>query len=208
MRLHSNLTHVLVTVGEEMPGGLRIIRASSKTPSMQSQPVSNATITEPGPSRQSAVNPSTPPRHPSKKFKATSKQPEPSQQDDGDLDAAVAAMLTETDTLRRSRSHATTINSSFLFPGSSKKKKNTVDMLKPIPDNDTPTMERNRHMRNSWVPHNERDLQMKAVQQEYPDVSGGRRPFGTAKGPTRRKSSITRGKRASTSFENGVICMS
>ncbi|KAF8910480.1 Mis12-Mtw1 protein family-domain-containing protein [Gymnopilus junonius] len=201
---------------EEGPGGLLVVRATESQPA-QSQPATTNHVDLPPrfASQPPIAGPSKPP---SKKFRADSEAPAQPRgnsksklatndnaahspaYDDSEVEKDVRAMEDEADHLRRhSRAH-TTIDSSLLVrPDSgdtsrSKGKTRIVDTIVPVPDSETPQLERNKQMRSGA---------MAAIQ------NGRGRTLEQDGNHTghRRKSSVGgRGKRISTSFEmTGVI---
>ncbi|KAF9223801.1 hypothetical protein BS17DRAFT_802306 [Gyrodon lividus] len=197
-------------IGEEQPGGLIIVRApvprplspqnhsssqpltttsrpSSRPPSSHSQPLPSAsTSTVSGPSK-----------HPSKKYKADpsrastgakSRDVLATTREEPELDEDVRQMESEIDHLR-SRSRAKeAVNPSFQFPppSTTPSKRHTPDALQPLPESETPQIERNKLMREG---------------QPLPRTTQTQTPSHS-----RRSSMSMRGKRISTSFENtGVI---
>lgn len=172
-------------------------RPSSRQASLQPQTFSNSTAGA-GPSRP-----------PAKKFRAQS-QPAARDiiQDDVDIEKDVRAMEDEADHLRRNSRAHTTIDSSlsstnpaFQFPSrpdpnrTKKGKERTMDISVPIAEDETPQIERNKLLRQGAVA---------AI------VNGRSRERGQSRQETtpthRRKSSLSRGKRISTSFETtGII---
>jgi len=160
------------------------------------------------------------PKPAAKKFKADSQtQPRPRDKskaatrdrvaystayDDSEVEKDVRAMEDEADHLRRNSRAHTTIDSSllsreptvhFLEPPNtsrSKGKTKTIDISVPVPESETPQIERNRQLRQEAMDAYNNSL---------------RTPQPTARNQThRRKSSVGRGKRTSTSFETtGII---
>ncbi|KAI0342616.1 hypothetical protein BDW22DRAFT_1330457 [Trametopsis cervina] len=203
-------------VGEEQPGGLVIIRApSTRSPSedshgirLGSQPLPRATPLPPNPLANGSSS-----SHPSKKLRAdasasnqvprkakerdkppNSREELPELEDDVQQNEDVRRMQSETDTLRQRSRPPEANNPAFQFPpprtttnGTSKSHKPSPqlqpqrgrirEMSQPLPLQETPEIRKNKLMRGDPV-----------------------------KGHTRRKSSLTRGKRISSTFENtGVI---
>ena len=218
--------HLLLVLGaEEQPGGLLIVRGARASPPPSSQPT-------PGPSA-----PPTTSKPPSKKFRAGSSQPpahaiSSQRADDSLLDPQiendVRAMEDEADSLRRnsraptsldySSGHAngltftaskTSINPGFQFPAAKptngkstgKAKANhgqetTIDMIVPLPADDTPQIVRNKRLRASAMAQ----FDQPAANPPVDSTSGESRKH-------RRRSSVGRGKRISSSFAStGVIC--
>ncbi|KAH7884268.1 Mis12-Mtw1 protein family-domain-containing protein [Phlebopus sp. FC_14] len=200
-------------IGEEQPGGLIIVRAQPQRPSSsQNMPSSQlvTTNTSRPPSSLSQPLPSTStsalPGHskpPSKKFKADSSRAPTSAnprdviataREEPEVEEDVRQMESETDRLR-SRSRAKdTLNASFQFAPSTPKsssQRHMGDELQPLPQSETPQIERNKLMREGS------SLPTQRVSQTPPT----RTPQHS-----RRSSLSMRGKRISTSFENtGVI---
>lgn len=208
----------IVLNAEEQLGGLRIIRAPTAAPRLTSEPPnSNLNVPPPRPpSSQSRRPPSSadavPSRPPSKKFRSGSQPPAsriksgsrshirgvtPSAQEDLDIEEDVRAMEDEADHLRRnSRAHTTIVspstNPTFQLPPRPPDPDTPKGTRTPLPSDDTPRIERNRQMRESA---------MAAITNGWSPAAGN----GTAGGHG-RKSSISRGKRISSSFEaTGVI---
>lgn len=196
-------------IGEEQPGGLVIVRAPisrpttpqnnysssqpsttttrvpSRPPSSLSQPIPSSSIA--GPSKPSA-----------KRFKAdssrapTSAKPRDvlsSTREEPELDEDIRQMESETVHLRQRSRAKDTIDSSFKFPPSTPKHTSqpySSDALHPLPDSETPQIERNKLLREGV---------------SLPPRTPQRTPQHS-----RRTSMSARGKRISTSFENtGVI---
>ncbi|RDB30918.1 Kinetochore protein mis13 [Hypsizygus marmoreus] len=162
---------------EEQPGGMLIVRAPPTHP--------------------------PPAKPPSKKFRAdTPAGPDVS---DLQLEKDVRAMDDETDRLRRtSRAHTTidnvasssssSLNPSFQFPVNGKSRVTITDTSVLLPADETPQIQRNKRLREGA---------MAAIGNGRADSSPA---SGSEGGRHRRKSSIGRGKRISTSFETtGVI---
>ncbi|KAH9830289.1 Mis12-Mtw1 protein family-domain-containing protein [Rhodofomes roseus] len=172
--------------GEEQPGGLVIVRAPS---------VPSETLQRP-PSRQPSSQPlpGEPSKPPAKKFRADGttttarqlaknkdRQIQSSSRADPEVDEDVRQMQSEADTLRR-KSHAAEQSMGTLsIPKTPNRQqapyseRRMRDEHQPIPEQETPQIERNRFMREGGSNH-------------------------------RRKSSLTRGKRISSSYEaTGVI---
>ncbi|KAF9459958.1 Mis12-Mtw1 protein family-domain-containing protein [Collybia nuda] len=206
---------------EEQPGGLLIVRAPNATPRLSSAPPSSQPHHPPSSQSQRLPSSSGagPSKQPSKKFRADSQPPtsklKPSARarnvlspshDDSEIEQDVRAMEDEADHLRRnSRAHTTinptlipSISPEFHFParppdpGSPRKRKTKItDTSVPLPQEETPQIERNKLLRGGA---------MAAIGNGWPDNSGGG-------GGHRRKSSInSRGKRISNTFETtGII---
>ena len=160
------------------------------------------------------------PKPAAKKFKADSQtQPRPRAKskaatrdrvaystayDDSEVEKDVRAMEDEADHLRRNSRAHTTIDSSllaresgvhFLAPSStsrSKGKARIIDTTVEVPENETPQIERNKQLRQEAMDAYNNSL---------------RTPQANGKNQThRRKSSVGRGKRTSTSFATtGII---
>lgn len=172
--------------GEEQPGGLVIIRAPS-TPAGPSQSRQ--------PSIQSQPAPGDPSKQPSKKFRADGtttaarqlaknkdRQIQPSTRGEPEVDEDVRQMQSETDTLRRKSQAAEQSMGTLSIPKTPNRQqapyseRRIREEVQPVPEQETPQIERNRFMREGGSNH-------------------------------RRKSSLTRGKRISSSYEaTGVIC--
>jgi kinetochore protein Mis13/DSN1 len=197
---------------------LLIVRAANAEPS-QSQPLPPKTASHfafpPPPASQPAPSVGAgPSSQPSKKFKAaassSSRPRNPKSNsasrdrvaysgayDDQEVEKDVRAMEDEVDNLRRhSRAH-TTINASLLPSNGSrsKGKEKMADIIIPVPTDDSPQIERNKQLRQGAM-----------------DAITGSRGRSAQVNPNdlgrgqRRKSSVGRGKRQSTSFETtGVI---
>jgi kinetochore protein Mis13/DSN1 len=124
--------------------------------------------------------------------------------DDSEVEKDVRAMEDEADHLRRNSRAHTTIDSSllarepgvhFLAPsntGRSKGKERIIDTSVEVPESETPQIERNKQLRQEAMDAYNNSL---------------RTPQANAKNQThRRKSSVGRGKRTSTSFATtGII---
>ncbi|KAF8554457.1 hypothetical protein OG21DRAFT_1508894 [Imleria badia] len=198
-------------IGEEQPGGLIIVRAPvqravSPLYPPTSQPLPTATSYPPSrpPSSHSQPLPSTsnsivpgPSKPPSKKFKADSSRAPTSAKsrdvlattrEEPELDEDIRQMESETDHLR-SRSRAKeAVHPSFQLPptATTPSKRHPPDAIQPLPESETPQIQRNKLMR------------------EGPSVP--RTPQTQTPSHSRRTSLSMRGKRISTSFENtGVI---
>lgn len=189
-------------MGEEQPGGLVIVRASSTRPPSQPPPSqSEAQPHQRPPSRSASVQP--PQQHPpnanaakppSKKFRADTidtaaqqrtakgreREPPPGLRSEPEMDEDVRQMQSETNNLRHQKSRVANgaINPAFQFPAEPTTPEDNHrirPVMQPIATSETPQILKNKIMRG-----------------EVPNP--------------RRKSSISRGKRASSSFENtGVI---
>ncbi|KAG1804902.1 Mis12-Mtw1 protein family-domain-containing protein [Suillus plorans] len=196
-------------IGEEQPGGLVIVRAPISRPTTpqnnhsSSQPSTTTTqapsrlplsLSQPIPS-SSIAGPSKPP---AKRFKAdssrapTSVKPRDvpsSTREEPELDEDIRQMESETVHLRQRSRAKDAIDSSFKFPPSTPKhtsQRYPSDALHPLPDSETPQIERNKLLREGV---------------SLPPRTPQRTPQHS-----RRTSMSARGKRISTSFENtGVI---
>lgn len=196
-------------IGEEQPGGLVIVRAPISRPTTpqnnhsSSQPSTTTTqapshlpssLSQPIPS-SSIAGPSKPP---AKRFKAdssrapTSAKPRDvpsSTREEPELDEDIRQMESETVHLRQRSRAKDAIDSSFKFPPSTPKhtsQRYPSDALHPLPDSETPQIERNKLLREGV---------------SLPPRTPQRTPQHS-----RRTSMSARGKRISTSFENtGVI---
>ncbi|CAL1717252.1 unnamed protein product [Somion occarium] len=190
-------------VGEEQPGGLVIVRApSTRLPASQggNPPNIDAQPHQRPPSRSASIQP--PQQHPpnanaskppSKKFKADTadtirrsakgKEREllPGPRSEPEMDEDVRRMQSEADTLRhKPRIGNGVVDPSFQFPPS-------------------------RISRPTTSSDRIRDISQPIAEQETPQIMKNKIMRGEMPHP-RRKSSISRGKRASSSFENtGVI---
>ncbi|KAJ7171671.1 Mis12-Mtw1 protein family-domain-containing protein [Mycena crocata] len=181
---------------EQTPGGLLIVRDSR-----------NGAQTR---AREPSAGPSNPP---AKKFKANpsgglSVPPQAARNASVDpvVEKDVQEMQDEADRLRRASRANTTIDPSLTSmsfrpsspakqpkPTRAKKKKDTVlDTLEPVLDG-TPQAERNKILRGDA---------MAAIAR---DAERGRTPESDPKGHRRRSSLGGRGKRASTSYNGGVV---
>lgn len=188
-------------MGEEQPGGLVIVRAPSTRPPSNPPPsLSETQAHQRPPSRSASVQP--PQQHPpnanaakppSKKFRADTtdttaqrttrgreREPPPGLRSEPEMDEDVRQMQSETNNLRHQKSRVANgaINPAFQFP------------TEPTtPEND----------------HRIRPVMEPIAASETPQILRNKIMRGEAPHP-RRKSSISRGKRASASFENtGVI---
>ncbi|KAG1821579.1 Mis12-Mtw1 protein family-domain-containing protein [Suillus subaureus] len=196
-------------IGEEQPGGLVIVRAPISRPTTpqnnypSSQPSTTTTrppsrppssLSQPIPS-SSIAGPSKPP---AKRFKADSSRAPTgvkprdvpsSTREEPELDEDIRQMESETVHLRQRSRAKDAIDSSFKFPPSTPKhtsQRYPSDALRPLPDSETPQIERNKLLREGV------SLPLRTPQRT-PQHS-------------RRTSMSARGKRISTSFENtGVI---
>ncbi|KAG8213334.1 Mis12-Mtw1 protein family-domain-containing protein [Butyriboletus roseoflavus] len=196
-------------IGEEQPGGLIIVRAPvpCAVPPLDppsSQPLPMATSfppprlptsrSQPLPSTSSSILPG-PSKPPSKKIRTDSSRAPTSAKsrdvlattrEEPELDEDIRQMESETDHLR-SRSRAKEVaHSSLQLPptATTPSKRHPPDTLQPLPESETPRIERNKLMR------------------EGPSIP--RTPQTPSH--SRRTSMTMRGKRISTSFENtGVI---
>jgi len=189
-------TYILIScpvIGEEQPGGLVIVRAPAQQNLFSSQPLVSTSSRPPAFLSQPLASTSQPP---SKKLKADSSRaptgakqrdvPAAPPREDLEIDEDVRQMEDETDNLRR-RSRAKESNNqtqSFQFLPSSPSGRHPPDTLQPLPDCETPQIQRNKLLRVG---------QPRTPQAQTP----------------RRTSMSMRSKRTSTSFENtGVICAS
>lgn len=196
-------------IGEEQPGGLIIVRAPISRPTTpqnnfsSSQPSTTTTLAQsrPPPSLSQPIPSSSiagPSKPPAKRFKAdssrapTSAKPRDvpsSTREEPELDEDVRQMESETVHLRQRSRAKDTIDSSFKLPPSTPKhtsQRYPSDVLHPLPDNETPQIERNKLLREGV---------------HLPPRTPQRTPQHS-----RRTSMSARGKRISTSFENtGVI---
>ena len=205
--------------GVEEAGGLRIVRAPSAQP--QSQP--------PHP------HPSTSTTHPpSKKFRASpptstfppTRPPAPSKKDQDpevDEDEDVRTMQSEAEGLRRlSLARGGVLvgagtDPAFDFSGTGKKKRAAGERVREKPVEcdsteelsmgDTPQMERNKRMRAGHKSHSHPQSDGEGSMDNGTGKLGKGRPSKAAKGQPRKSSTSTRGKRISSLFEGGVICM-
>ncbi|KAI0080987.1 hypothetical protein K474DRAFT_50513 [Panus rudis PR-1116 ss-1] len=204
----SNPTSKRRLQGEQKPGGLVILRASSRPPassqdvpssqplpqtSHQIRPHSRSASVQPPQLRPPNANASKPPSTSNKRAASESRRIDNRELQHGprsdlEIEEDVRQMEEEADALRR-KSRATAngaIDPSFQFPpsrpvgtGHATSRERTYEVLEPLNMDETPKIKKNRMMRGE-MPH----------------------PQHTP----RRKSSISRGKRASSSFENtGVI---
>ena len=175
--------------GEEQPGGLIIVRAPSTPAGPSQRPPSRQ------PSTQSQPAPDEPSKPPTKKFRADGttsaarqlaknkdRQIQPSTRADPEVDEDVRQMQTEADTLRRKSQAAEQSMGTLSIPKTPNRQqapyseRRIREEMQPVPEQETPQIERNRFMREGGSNH-------------------------------RRKSSLTRGKRISSSYEaTGVIC--
>ena len=187
---------ILITwpvIGEEQPGGLVIVRAPAQQNLFSSQPLVSTSSRPPVSLPQPLASTSQPPP---KKLKVDSSRaptgakqrdvPAAPSRDDPEIDEDVRQMEDETDDLRRrSRAKESKNQShSLQFPPSSPSARHPPDTLEPLPDCETPQIQRNKLLRVG---------QPRTPQAQTP----------------RRTSMSMRGKRISTSFENtGVICTS
>ena len=209
-----NASCLIIVNHEEAPNNLLIVRAQDT----QSQPKNHAHAV-PRSSSQPPTNPSLPQRPPSKKFKAGSQPPDrpkvtshtraPTDNNVGsdvEVEKDVRAMDDEADKLRRLSRARTIIDPSLLASqanvqfqsrpetaGSSsrKGKSKVVDMTVPLPDEETPIIQRNKQMRAGAMAGitNGRSREVS----ETPRTTPSRH---------RRKGSVSgRGKRVSSSFE-------
>ena len=172
--------------GEEQPGGLVIVRApapSSRTLHIEPLPPETR-----APSRPPSVPP--PSKPPAKKLRADGSSRSVGKSKDRDVYAApraepevdedVRQMQSETDTLRRRSQAAGSLNGAadVQFPPRTPGRR-TVDTTEPLAQAETPQIEKNKAMRGE----------------------------GSAGSGHRRRSSVSRGKRISSSYEaTGVIC--
>lgn len=177
-------------IGEEQPGGLVIVRAPAQQNLFSSQPLASTSSRPPTFLSQPLASTSQPP---SKKLKVDSSRaptgakqrdvPAAPPREDLEIDEDIRQMEDETDDLRR-RSRAKESNNqtqSSQFPPSSPSGRHPPDTLQPLPDCETPQIQRNKLLRVG---------QPRTPQAQTP----------------RRTSMSMRSKRTSTSFENtGVI---
>ena len=201
-------------IGEEQPGGLIIVRAPVQRavsplnrPSSQPLPATTSNPPSRPPSSHSQPQPSTsnsialgPSKPPSKKFKADSSRAPTNAKsrdvlattrEEPELDEDIRQMESETDHLHnRSRAKEAAHPSFYLPPtATTPSKRHPPDVLRPLPESETPQIERNKLMR------------------EGPSIP--RTPQTQTPSHSRRTSMSLRSKRISTSFENtGVICAS
>ncbi|KIM40720.1 hypothetical protein M413DRAFT_446110 [Hebeloma cylindrosporum] len=210
---------------DEGAGGLLIVRApdpqisqsqpttshhvGSSIPPFASQPIPSGSSAFPKPAaKKFKADPQTQPRPRAKSKAATRDRVAYSTAyDDSEVEKDVRAMEDEADHLRRNSRAHTTIDSSLLvresgvhFPprpepsntSRSKGKTRIIDTSVEMPESETPKIERNRQMRKDAMDAYNNSL---------------RTPEPNSKNQThRRKSSVGRGKRTSTSFEaTGVI---
>jgi kinetochore protein Mis13/DSN1 len=211
---------LIIVNHEEAPNSLLIVRAQDSQPS-QPQPSNHADshpLPLPRSSSQHPTNSSLPHRPASKRFKAGSQPPDrpkatsqtraPTDNNvvsDVEVEKDVRAMDDEADKLRRLSRARTIIDPSLLASqanvqfqsrpetsGSSRKgKSKVVDITVPLPEEEIPTIQRNKQMRASA---------MAAItngrSQELPETPR------TTPSRHRRKGSVSaRGKRVSSSFE-------
>jgi len=206
-----NANYLLLVLGaEEQPGGLLIVRGARASP----------------PPSQPPSAPATTSKQPSKKFRAGSSQPptrgtSSQRADDSLLDPQiendVRAMEDEADSLRRnsraptSLDYSSSLNPAFQFPaakptngkstGKAKTKlgNETVVVMSfplPLPADDTPQIVRNKRLRAGAMAR----FDQAAASPQVVDSTN-------EKSKHRRRSSVGRGKRISSSFANtGVIC--
>ncbi|KAI0091077.1 Mis12-Mtw1 protein family-domain-containing protein [Irpex rosettiformis] len=192
-------------VGEEQPGGLVIIRAPS-TRSPSEDPHGNRHPPRASPFPSNPLPNGTSSKPPSKKLRSdipdihtnSKERDKPPNSRSGlvdtDEDAQqsedVRRMQSETDTLRRRSRPPETINPAFQFPASSSNSNGVSKGLK------APSQQRGRI----------REMSQPLPLQETPEIRKNKLLRGESVGKTRRKSSLSRGKRISSTFENtGVI---
>ncbi|KAK7470296.1 hypothetical protein VKT23_001727 [Stygiomarasmius scandens] len=181
---------------EELPGGMRIVR-----------------VTDPN-SRPPSRSQSNPP-HSNKKFKAdapraSSSQPRPQPQrpppqrtqEEESIEQDVRAMDDEADKLRR-ESRARRLDPALLqtpsaIPNPSRRRSMSVNMdtHQPVPISESPIIAKNKRLREGA---------MAAIREDQEEDRGRRQSVGPSGSGHRRKSSIGRGKRISSSFELGLI---
>ncbi|KAF9533998.1 Mis12-Mtw1 protein family-domain-containing protein [Crepidotus variabilis] len=196
---------------DDGPSSLMIVRGTDSQPS-QSQPA-RTTYNDDQPPRFASQPLAGSSQPPSKKFKVDARSREPTRNNNADpsvdpeVEQDVRAMDDEADRLRRlSRAH-TTIDQTFLQsqtnvqfptrsepPPSARKGKNKIlDTSAPMPDHDTPKIERNKQLRADAM-------------SAYENSRGRTQEPGPSQGHRRKSSVSGRGKRMSTSFEaTGII---
>lgn len=206
---------MLLVHHEEAPSGLLIVRAQDSQPANHADAQSQPRFASQPPTGLLSHQP------PSKKFKADSQpsaQKPPSQTrtrqratdtvaSDLEVEKDVRAMDDEADKLRRLSRARTVIDPTLLSsqanvpfssrpetPGVSRKgKSKAVEISMPLPEQETPRIQRNKQLRSNAMAA----------------IANGRTPETPSTTPNRhrRKSSVSgRGKRVSTSFEaTGVI---
>lgn len=198
--------------GEEQPGGLVIVRAPLARP--WNEQGNDTRSTEPAPPSQSQPRASSRPpssqsyhtphidtsKQPSKKFKADGstttarqiskgkdRELQASTRAEPEVDEDVRQMQSETDTIRRksqaAESSAGALNAEFQFPPP-----------KPGRPQQGPPSNQKTH-----------DASLPLPLQETPQIERNRFMRGEPSGH-RRKSSLSRGKRISSSLDSGVIC--
>lgn len=198
---------------EETPSSLLIVRPQDS----QSQPTNPANIHPPPPppppprfSSQPSTSSILPQQPPSKKFRAdsqtrTHQRRASNAASDVEVEKDVRAMDDEADKLRRLSRARTVIDPSILpsqgnvrfseTPGSSRKgtSSKAVDVVVPLPEEETPKIERNKQMRAGAMAA----------------IVNGRNQEMTPHAHRRKSSVSGRGKRVSTSFEaTGIISKS
>lgn len=199
---------MIIVVGEEQPGGLVIVRASSARPQLlQEPPPSSRQPSNPPPTRNTANG--TIPVPPAKKYKAGFDVVEAQEgkrkervvlaenRTEPEIDEDVRIMQSEADILRQQSrsaaesSHSNGANPDFQFPAPTPNGRNKS--LRPPPSQSrgrTVTRETSQPINDQETPRIERNKMLRAD------------PGHSA----RRKSSLTRGKRITTSYANtGVI---
>ena len=205
---------------EEGPGGLLIVRATGSQPPQSQPITSKHVEPQRFASQPANTNNAGPSKQPSKKFKAVAEgssrgntnsksksvgQERVAYPDEEQAEKDVRAMEDEADSLRRNFRAQSMIPSSILNADSSlqfrsrtepstisrsKGKEKIIDTVVPLPDNDTPTIDRNKQLRSGAMAA----------------ITGGSNG-NHARPDHRRRSSVSgRGKRVSTSFEaTGII---
>ena len=213
---------------EEQPGGFLIVRGARASPPPSSQPTpgpSGPPTTSKPPSKKFRAGSSQPPIH------GTSSQRADDSLLDPQIENDVRAMEDEADSLRRNSRAPTSldyssghvngltftaskasINPAFQFPaaqptngkrtGKAKAihgSETIVDMSVPLPADDTPQIVRNKRLRANAMAQ----FDSAAANPPVVDSTSGERS------KHRRRSSVGRGKRISSSFAStGVICES
>ncbi|KAG6876938.1 hypothetical protein C0993_011902 [Termitomyces sp. T159_Od127] len=198
-------THIAAPVTTKPPPAKKF--KSSQAPHPQSQPPPS-TLTRPPPPSRSSLQPAS---QPATLTRYNTPDADPA------LDAAVRAMDTEAADLRRSKSKFRYSTQSVSKPTSSSneqgKRRGTeriIDTSAPLhaEEDETPQIQRNKRLRAGA---------MAAISSGGSETDSGgdmavdpvtppRRPGQSAPGSTRRKSSVGRGKRISSSFEaTGII---
>jgi len=214
------IMHALMIVNhEESSNGLLIVRAQDPMPS-QSQTAAQPRSLKPSsnshqpPSKKFKADTQNPlPLKPSSQTRGHQRVTEHIGSD-VEVEKDVRAMDDEADKLRRLSRARTTIDPSILQSkakiitssrfetpqtGRKGKRPNTaVDIVTPLPDHDTPKIQRNKQMRSNVMGANANGRHQTVPETETPT---------TTPGGSRRKSSVSgRGKRVSSSFElSGII---